>query len=354
MIGGLLIIRKIRREDLVFTFFIVALLTVSLFSMAAGNNPLVTFQKVLLDSALFFLAFVMLTEPLTTPPTKKLQVIYGGIVGFLFAPQVHIGSLYTTPELALCIGNIFSFLVNPSDKLLLTLQEKIQVGVDQIDFIFRPSKRLAFIPGQYMEWTLPHKNTDSRGNRRYFTIASSPTEDTVRLGIKFYPHGSSYKRSLQKLEAHTKMMAQSLAGDFTLPDDPSKKLVFIAGGIGITPYRSIIKYLIDAKDKRDIVLIYSNRIESEIMYKDVFDAAKKSLGIRTIYTVTDTSSVPKNWKGYTGRISSSLIKNEILDYKDRTFYLSGPHSMVNAFENTLKEMGIPSSQIKIDFFPGFV
>lgn len=353
-VGGILVVRKIRRVDLVFSFCIVALITILIFSSMHGSTLLVTLQKTVLDSSLLFLAFVMLTEPLTTPPTKHLQILYGILVGFLFAPQIHLGSLYTTPESALLIGNMFAFMVNPADKVLLVLQQKIQVGADQMDFIFHPSKKLSFIPGQYMEWTLQHPHTDSRGNRRYFTIASSPSEDTIRLGVKFYPNGSSYKKAMQFLSSNTKLMGASLAGDFILPKDASQKLVFIAGGIGITPFRSIIKYLIDTKQKRDIILMYSNKIPSEIMYQDVWGQAQQDLHIKTIYTLTDTTSIPQNWNGEVGRITPDMIKKEIPDYNSRIFYLSGPHAMVNAFETVLKSMGVSSSHIKIDFFPGFV
>ncbi len=352
VIGGLLIIRKIKREDLVFSFFITTLITVLGFSLISGNNLLSTIQRVLLDSSLLFLVFVMLTEPLTSPPTKKLQMIYGGIVGFLFAPQIHIFSLYTTPELALCIGNIFSYLVSPKYKLVLKLKEKIQYGKDILDFSFFLDKKLSFIPGQYMEWTLPHAHPDSRGNRRYFTIASSPTEDTLHLGVKFYPKGSSYKKALSGLDQNTPIAGAQLAGDFTLPKDPNKKLVFIAGGIGVTPFRSMIKYLLDKNEKRVITLFYSNKTISEITYYDVFKQAAQDLGIKTVYTLTDPG-VPQSWAGKTGFVDQKMIEEEVSNWKDSLFYLSGPHGMITAFEKILQDMGISKNQIKTDYFPGY-
>ena len=150
------------------------------------------------------------------------------------------------------------------------------------------------------------------------------------------------------------MMAGQLAGEFTLPKDPNKRLVFIAGGIGVTPYRSMIKYLLDLNQRRDIILLYSNKLASDIVYKDIFDMASRNLGIKTIIVLTDTTNVPKGWKGKVGYIDAKVIKEEIPDYKDRIFYLSGPHSMVDSFVDTLKEMSVPGSQIKVDFFPGYV
>jgi ferredoxin-NADP reductase len=354
VVGGLLIVRKIRRESLVFSFFFMALLTISLFTLLNKGNLLNTYQTVLLHSSLFFLAFVMLTEPLTTPPTKKLQIMYGAFVGFLFAPQVHVGTMYSTPELALVVGNVFAYLVSSKQKLFLTVMEKMHLSEDLIDFVFSHDKKFSFVPGQYLEWTLPHKNADSRGNRRYFTIASSPTEKHLRLGVKFYEQGSTYKRHMANMDTATPIIASQLAGDFTLPKNPEKKCVFIAGGIGITPFRSMIKYAIDTNQKRPIVLFYANKIATEIAYKDVFDAAEKKLGIRTIYTLTDKNAVPANWQGNIGRIDAGMIQKEVPDYKERTFYLSGPPAMIEGFEKVLKETGIKKKQIKKDYFPGFV
>jgi ferredoxin-NADP reductase len=351
IIVGLLIVRKIRRYDLVFYFFLSAFFTIIFLSFLNGSDPLSVFQRTLLDSPVLFFAFIMLTEPLTTPPTKILQSIYGALVGFLFAPQLHVGPLFTTPESALLIGNLFSYFVSPKQKLILKLKEKRQLGEDVFDFIFSANQKFSFNPGQYMEWTLGHKIPDSRGNRRYFTLASSPTESEVRLGVKVYPKPSSFKKTLSDLNPGDEIVAGQLAGDFTLPKDPKKKLVFIAGGIGVTPFRSILKFLVDTNQKRDIVVFFSNKNVKEVVYTDIFTEAYRQLGIPTIYTLTD--SAPTTWNGEKGRVSPEMIQKYVPDFKQKTYYLSGPHAMVTGFEKTLHQMGIPKSQIKIDFFPGF-
>lgn len=349
---GILIVRKIRRADLVFYFFIAALVTMFGFTFWQGRNILTTLGQIITSSPIFFFACVMLTEPLTTPPRKNLQIMYGVLVGIVFAPQFHIGTLYATPEQALVIGNIFSYLVSPKYKVVTSIQQKLQYGVDMMDFIFPLKKKLAFTPGQYMEWTLPHNHSDSRGNRRYFTIASSPTEDTLRLGIKFYPNGSSFKKTMLT-SSGIPIVGSQVSGDFVLPKDPRQKLAFLAGGIGITPFRSMVKYLIDTKQVRNIVLLYSNKTMDEIMYYDIFSQAERELGIRTVYTLTDTTKIPSNWQAEVGRIDEAMIASSIPDFKERTFYLSGPHSMVTAYEEVLAKMNIPQKQIKTDFFPGF-
>ncbi len=354
LVGGLLVARKIRQEDVVIYFCGAVLVGISAFTLAQGQSVFTALNHLLLQSPLFFFAFIMLTEPLTAPPTRRLRQLYAVLTGILFLPQIHVGALYSTPELALVTGNIFSYLVSPKQKVLLTLKRKIKLSPYILDFVFKPSQKLAYLPGQYMEFTLAHSGTDSRGNRRYFTLASSPTENEVHVGVRFYEEGSSFKHALYRMDNRTNMVAAQIAGDFTLPRDPNQKLVFIAGGIGITPFRSMLKYLLDTQQRRDIVVFYANKTANEIVYTDVLSAAQKRLGIKTFCTLTDTTAIPRDWTGWVGRIDEQMILRSIPDYLDRTFYLSGPPEMVNAYERVLKNMGVANAQIKKDFFPGLV
>ncbi|OGC51132.1 hypothetical protein A2982_03015 [candidate division WWE3 bacterium RIFCSPLOWO2_01_FULL_39_13] len=352
IIGSLLIIRKIKREDLFFAFVLTAVVVGSLMTINRGGNILTFFNHLLFRSSLFFFAGIMLTEPLTTPPSAKHRIIYGIITGVLFLPQIHIKGFYTTPELALVLGNIYSYLVSPKEKLWLALKEKVMSSRTVVDFVFHPVSKFSYLPGQYMEWTLAHDHPDTRGNRRYFTLASSPTEDNIKLGVKFYEKSSSFKKSLFGLEANSHIIASQLAGNFTLPNDPSKKLAFIAGGIGVTPFRSMIKYLIDKNEARSIILLYFNKTEDEIVYKDVFEHAKELFDIRTVYVLSDLSSISDRWKGRKGIVTDEMIRKEVPDYKERLFYISGSHVMVSSCGQILKSMGLKNSQIKRDYFPG--
>jgi ferredoxin-NADP reductase/Na+-translocating ferredoxin:NAD+ oxidoreductase RnfD subunit len=352
LVGGLLIVRKIRRFDLVLSFLASALATILLASLINGSNLFASIQRVVLYSPLLFFAFVLLTEPLTTPPTRKLRIIYGALTGFLFTPFIHIGSFFTTPELALVIGNVFSYLASPKVKLVLTLKDKARIAPDTYEFVFTPSQKFAFAPGQYMEWTLGHEDPDSRGNRRYFTLASAPTERELRLGVKFYPKSSSFKKALAGMGGGHEIVASQLAGEFVLPQNPYQKCVFIAGGIGITPFRSMIKYLLDTHQRRSIILFYANKSVEEIVYKDVFDRAERELGIKTIYTVTDPKNIPPGWTGLVGRITPEWITKYAPRYRSYVYYISGPTGMVNSFKTTLHQMGVDDAQIKVDYFAG--
>lgn len=345
LIGGLLIVRKIQRFDLVASF------TVLVLSMTAIAVPHENYAaqvfKMLAHSPFFFFAFVMLTEPLTTPPQRGMRLVYGAFVGLLFAPAFHVGDFYLTPELALLAGNIFSYAVSPKGRFMLALKEIQEAAHDTYDFLFIPDRKFSFQPGQYMEWTLGHRYPDNRGNRRYFTIASSPGENMIRLGVKFYPHSSTFKHALAQMEPGGQISVSHLAGGFVLPKDPKEKLVFIAGGIGVTPFRSMVQHLLDIRERRDIVVLYSNKTKKEVAYKDVFGRAASELGIQTLYAFTE-----EEVEG-AGPITPARILNAIPDYRGRTFYISGPRGMVEAFKKTLRELGVSPFKIKTDFFPGF-
>lgn len=354
LLGGLLLVRRIRREQLVATFLIVYMLIATVFSIAHNgtiNALLTTWQQSIFSSSLLFLSFVMLTEPLTSPATEAMQSVYSTIVAILYAtPQMRLG-LVLTPELSLLIGNVFSYVVSPKYRLVLHLKEKILVAKDTILFNFDKVSNFAFEPGQYMEWTLPHTHVDSRGNRRYFSIASAPGED-LQIAVRFYNPPSSYKHALASLKQGDTIIAASLEGSFVLPKDLSKPLVFVAGGVGIAPFRSMIKYIVDNKIQVNVVVLYANRLKEEIAFADLL-AQAEVFGIKTVYTLTDTQHIPQDWYGAKGYFTPELIANYIPDYGERIFYISGPQLLVERLEETLRSLGIGGSRIKTDYFPGY-
>lgn len=345
LIGGLLIVRKIRKFGMFFAFLIGTVISTFVLSLIDQNSFVEMLSQNLLSWPLIFFGTIMLTEPFTMPPHRRMQIIFGLIVGLLFSSRYNFGFLYSTPELALIIGNIFAYILSMKKRLMLTLNEKHLISKDTYEFSFAPDSSFNFHPGQYLEWTLPmhlSEKIDNRGNRRYFTISSSPTEKEVKLGVKFYEPGSTFKKDLAKLELGLQVAAGQLGGDFVMPSDKSKKLVFIAGGIGVTPFRSMIKYLIDKNEKRDVTLIYSVKAEDEIAYKDIFEAARNELQSKILYLVGIF-------------LNEEYIKQNLENYKDShcIYYLSGPNVMVENYKNLLVKMGVRRSQIKTDYFPGF-
>jgi ferredoxin-NADP reductase len=295
----------------------------------------------------------MLTEPLTSPATKKLQGYYGYLVALLYVtPQLRLLGIGFTPETALVLGNLFSYVLNPNYRLDLALKWKKQLSPDTFAFAFDRLPNFKFTAGQYMEWTLPHKHTDTRGNRRYFSLASSPTENEIFLTVKFYNPSSSYKKALLNLTEGQKIIASQVAGDFTLPKNSKKPLVFIAGGVGIAPFRSMIKEIVDKKLPSDIILFYSNRTANEILFSDTFKKAQ-AYGVKTIYNLTDVNSIPQDWQGEKGYITEQTIKQKMPDFTKKTYYISGPQLMVQGFEKLLLRIGVKKGNIITDFFPGY-
>lgn len=351
LVFAFLVLRKLRRFSLGLVCVCAAVLTSLSFGFAGGFSFDEILTTLFISGPLLFFVGIMLTEPLTAPPTRKLQMLYGGIAGVLYGSSFVIGPVYSSPELALVSANVFSFFVSPMYRLILPLREKRQAAMNLYEFIFKIPQALTFKPGQYFEWTVPHAKADARGMRRYFTIASSPTEEELHLAVRIESQNSStFKKALMNMGEGNTLMVSSLAGDFTLPSDSRTKLVFIAGGIGVTPFRSMVKYLIDTKQKRDIIFFYANRTEDEIAFKDLFDEARE-FGIKMVYLVNETKT--PQWSGYVGFLTKDIIAKEVEDFKERTFYISGSHGMVTAFKKILAESGVPSSRIHTDYFPGF-
>jgi ferredoxin-NADP reductase/Na+-translocating ferredoxin:NAD+ oxidoreductase RnfD subunit len=341
IVFGIAILRKIHRAGLFVSFFVASVAMTIVVSLVHSSSAGSMLHSVLLSGPLLFLGFLMLTEPGTTPPVKYYQILYGFIVGLLFAAQLHIGNQSITPEIALIIGNIFAYSVSFRRRLRMKLISKEPVGAHAYTFTFEPDQPFMFRAGQYMEWTLPHKHLDWRGNRRTFSIASSPGASTVQLGMNIYEPGSSFKNALTQLTPGDHLFAGNLAGDFTLPSDTSTKLVWIAGGIGITPFRSMARYLQDTKQKRDISLLYIVTDSTTPPYKADFEAAR-SAGVQPTY-------MSRSGEGLTAEV----LKTTVPDYSSRSYYISGSPDLVTSSKKMLTTAGIPRSRIKTDFFSGY-
>jgi ferredoxin-NADP reductase len=344
IVFGILVLRKIRRFQLFFSFLIASLIMAIIVGMRYNESLSYIFSTAFKSSPLIFLGTVMLTEPSTMPPKRWQQIIYGILVGALFTSEFRVGSVSATPELALVIGNIYTYMVSPKYKLKLKLKSKQKLTDNIYEFIFTNAGRLNFEAGQYMEWTLPKAKSDARGNRRTFSISSEPKSDEVRLVTKFAVKSSSFKENLAGLKSGDYIMAGQLAGDFTLPSDTSQKLVMIAGGIGIAPYVSMVKFMIKNKQPRNITLIYLAATEQEICYKDVWKKAE-GLGLK-FRPVIDGGMA-------SARLNKAKLANLVPDYQDRRFYISGPNALVDNYAAMLRELNVSQNKIITDHFSGY-
>lgn len=350
---ALLLVRKIHRFPMVIAFGASATLLAILRS-GGDTSTFTLLRDSILSFPIIFLGGTMLTEPVTTPPRRYQQVAYGVLVGLLFSSGLHIGDRYMSPELALVLGNLVVFFVAGRKRQPLKLESTTEIGNTIHEYAFKPVTPLSYKAGQYLELTLPLKKTDFRGNRRTFTIASSPTEDHILFGIKQADPGSAFKRALADKHEGAIVSANNVAGDFILPDDSKTKLVFIAGGIGITPFRSMLKYLIDSKQSRSITLFYCVSDPKQIVYKDILNEAKE-YGLKVVYVlgIPKDQTPPASWKGEVGYLTKELLSKQVLDYDSRLFYISGPDAMVQANKKLLRSMGVKRTNVKTDYFAGY-
>jgi ferredoxin-NADP reductase len=208
-------------------------------------------------------------------------------------------------------------------------------------FVFTYHGAFNFKPGQYMEWTLPLRHSDSRGNRRYLTLSSAPTENQLMFTVRLPRRASHFKKALAASKPGGKILASHLAGSFVLPGDDSKKLAFIAGGIGVTPFRSMIKYVVDSRQQRPISLLYAANHANEFAFTQLLKQAEP-FGITTNYLDTSKRSLDQQ----------AIVEN-LPDWRERHFYLSGPYGFVKSVRESLLDMGVSLRNIKSDYFPGY-
>lgn len=216
-----------------------------------------------------------------------------------------------------------------------------------VSFCFKPEKPVKQTAGQFIEMRLPHENRDKRGDKRWFTLSSAPTEELISITTKFAAeNGSSFKQTLRSLKPGAELQISEPMGDFVLPKDPSIPLVFVAGGIGLTPFHSIIKWLADTGERRDIHMLYGVNNPDEIVFRDLFETYCTEFDIIV-------SKPSPGWKGLTGNLSAERILELIGNVDNKLIYLSGPEPMVEAFDKDLKKLGVNKKQLVTDFFPGY-
>lgn len=229
----------------------------------------------------------------------------------------------------------------------LELIKKQPLTKDIISFYFNKPAGIRYNAGEYIEISLDFTNADGRGNRHWFTLSSSPTEDYLSITTKFPERMSTFKQHLKKLKNGTKVQISPPMGDFILPRNRQQKIIFVAGGIGITPFHSMLSYIFDTKESWNIQLIYSARTPADFIFIDLF---KKVPGLELIQVASEPT---KTWNGESGILNISKIEKLAGGLNEKLVYFSGPEPMVESLDKELKKFGHPESLIKTDFFPGY-
>lgn len=213
-------------------------------------------------------------------------------------------------------------------------------------FWFRPERPVQYIAGQFTELYLPH-DADDRGIRRWFTLSSSPTEELVSITTKFSPErGSTFKQQLASMQPGAQLKLADPMGDFVLPKDPTIPIVFVVAGLGITPVRSMIKWLHDTGEQRAIHLIYSTGEEDELAFLPLF----KDYHLKLTPVIKRPS---RTYTGEVGSLNSDQILKLVGENDKSLLFFSGPESLVEFFYKDLQARGVHSSRLIADYFPGY-
>jgi ferredoxin-NADP reductase/nitrite reductase/ring-hydroxylating ferredoxin subunit len=244
------------------------------------------------------------------------------------------------------------------NKLSLELhsKEKLQ-GTDVMKFRIARGG-IDYTAGQYAFFKLDHISGDVKGPIRHFSIASSPTEqDHILISTRI--RDTQYKQKLASLKEGAKILVWGPEGEFVLHDDYSKPAVFLSGGIGVTPFRSMIKYATDKQLPIKITMFDSNKNQQNILYKEEFDRwAEQNKNFKVIYAVTEEEqeAINSNWSGERGRIGKLMLERHLSkgEIGNAIFYICGPPGMLKAMQELLqKEMQIPKDRFKVEAFTGY-
>jgi len=214
-------------------------------------------------------------------------------------------------------------------------------------FFFRHETELIYTAGQFTQLTIPHSHPDDRGINRWFTLSSSPTDDLLSITTRLSPKSSSFKKALFDLKPGTELNIAEPMGDFVLPKLIQTPLYFVAGGIGITPFHSILSWLHSTSEERPIKLLYGVRTEDDIIFQDLLTKSK----IDYVIVVEEPSAA---WGGERGKLEAEKITGLIEPTPDSLVYISGPEPMVEALQNQLiRSSDIKKPQLVLDFFPNY-
>ena len=227
------------------------------------------------------------------------------------------------------------------------------IAEETMAFLFEKPGGFEFRAGQFCLLGLPDIGfRDERGLRKPLSIASSPLDNDLMFVAKMSE--SAFKKTLREMPAGTAVTIDGPHGSFTLPEDTSIHVVFIAGGIAIIPFRSMVRHVAGARTEHTITLFYSSRTPQEAAFlKELQDIAETHGNIRLVATMTRVSEQSKTWSGLTGRINPAMIRDSCKEWRDAVYYVAGSSGMVDGIETMLTGMEIKAQRIRKEKFTGY-
>ena len=231
-----------------------------------------------------------------------------------------------------------------------TLLEKIPRSNDTTSYrFFRPAD-YEFKAGQWFTITLA---TADGPLDHHFSHADSPTESFIELTTRLT--GSEFKNTLDALPVGATVDIEGPYGRFLFGYD-LPKLAFLTGGIGVTPVRSMLRYLTDTAgagrlEGQEVIIFYGSMTEDGIVYKSEFDEFETAIaGLRVVHVITNPT---ESWKGYAGFITADIVRAELADPSVWTYYVVGPPPMITAMEKVMAQLEIPQDRTVVESFTGY-
>ena len=240
-----------------------------------------------------------------------------------------------------------------SPSFLCRLQNRHEVAEGTMAFHFEKPAGWTFKPGQYVDMTLlDPAETDSEGNIRSFSIASAPHEDTLMVATRM--RDTAFKRVLKTMPLETQVKIEGPLGSFTLHRDASRSAVFLAGGIGITPFRSMLVNAAHMGLANRIVLLSSNRRpEDSAFLQELQELENKNKNCKVIGVMTEMEKSQRPWHGETGFIDKAMLGRAVPDGAAAFYYIAGPPAMVAAMNKTLASAKVSEDDIRSEDFSGY-
>lgn len=231
--------------------------------------------------------------------------------------------------------------------------KKEQIAKRTKAFYFKKPPGFQFIAGQYLNWRINNpKETDEEGNRRFFSIAAAPHEQDLMLATRM--RDTAFKRNLDKMQTGDEIEIFGPSGKLVLHDDPNIQAVFLTGGIGVTPFRSMILEVTHKKLPHKIFCFYSNRrLEDTPFLDDLIKAQLENSNFKLITTMTEMEKSSQDWVGERGMIDKELLQEYLMNLTNAIFYIAGPPGMVEAISKMLLENGVSEENIILENFTGY-